>query len=834
MAEVRHRVAAGFKPQSPKLQELLELAWPAAMVEGDGPEIHMVPRTAFDVDDVLPLLEGPENDIYYRIEQPDEPVMLFAFDESRLAVWATDEPERFIGFDPRDQIVREDWEGTFAQDIEEAEDYTNPSGEAFWGAAGAGILPIAKSTGRILIGLRSRSVNEPHTWGVFGGAIDKGEQPGKAAKREMKEELGYREQVKLLPAYVFSSPGGGFRFSNFIGLIEDEFKPTLDWETETTKWVTYDELVAMPVMPWAAAKRGGSKRELHPGLGALIKNSGALIKKHAKKRKKRASESIEERLTKGGEKSQSHGAEGRDYDEAFTKALHLLGLQFEENKKNPDDAGADYAGPVWDITPTGPGWHRFISGKPSNIKIVTARHTWTAGGAQLYRDVYRIVKSADNGRITQATAEQRILAATRAMLKVTNAPGTVWLKPKSHAIQKAIVTAANKKDKAKLRDLMHKENFTSKILGNSYKLTMKLDWDKADAEDLIADGWTTTAAFQNANSWQGGFNLYLDGGSEGRLGLTARIDAKGGIRTVAWRDRAKGAVRKPHPVRMESVNEDYRSDIARPRKPGEGATSVYGGFRFHVGKNSTRKPRKDVGRCIQNRLNARRGLGKRTKKAKEWHRSHKGAEMHAALGRYNADHNQRSEMREKIADVRERIARWKTEYQQQGYIGETQIGTYGHTGYTSAPSSDQDKSLDDVFEALLRRLIVAEALDVLQDVEFDDQSGALYLFFDPSLPVEEMDELVKMLQAEQAELALIASPDQSLPGESVESDWWVAFLPGKKGEDGQSPGPDSSIYAAVPEPGTKIQMVKQAPPTPVEQIALDVDVGKLLKSMGGK
>jgi hypothetical protein len=285
----------------------------------------------------------------------------------------------------------------------------------------------------------------------------------------------------------------------------------------------------------------------------------------------------------------------------------------------------------------------------------------------------------------------------------------------------------------------------------------------------------------------------------------------------------------------EDVDEDCRADVKRPRKPGQGLTRIYGNFRFQVGKNKDRKPRKDIGRSIQNRWNARGGLGKRTHKAKEWHRGHKGAEMHAQLGRYNRDNN-RSKMRETIADVRERIARWTAEYQEKGYIGETQIGAYRHMGgggYTSPPSSDQDKTLDDVFEGMLRRLIVVEALDVLQDVEFDDESGAIYLFFDPSLPGEEMDELTRTLQAENPELALIASPDRSIPGETVDSMFWVAYLPGK-GEDGQPSAPDSQVYAAAQEPGSKIQMVKQAPPTPVEQIAMDVDIGKLLKSMGGK
>jgi len=945
--ECHRRIAAGFKPQSPKLQALLDHAWPGrplAETGDDISEVHLVPYSAFDAEDILPLLEGPIQGLYYRIEQPDEPVMLFAFNESRLACWATADPERFLGFDPRDEIVQEDWEATFessmhGESVDEAGEgayalHTNPSGEAFWGAAGAGVLPIAESTGRVLIGLRSAYVNEPGTWGVFGGAIDKGEDPMRAAKREVREELGYRGDMKLIPGYVFTSKGGGFRYSNFVGVVAEEFDPKLDWETETTKWVTYDELLQQP--------------KKHFGLDALIKNSKPLIRKYAKS----SNESIEEMA--------STGSEGRVFDAAFPKALRLIGLAFEENVAKPDEgeSSGDWSGPVWDIRPVGEGWHRLLSGHSANVKVTTARHTWTSGGAILYRAIKATVEGVKSGQWSRADGEKRILSAVKRMLKTTGAADTVWLKPKSSQIQKAIISATRGRgNKERLRELMVADNFASKRLGRGYSMGMKVDWDKPDAEEQIAAGMSRKDATQGANSWQGTLNLYLDGGVGGKLGLTARIDNKGNIYTVAWRDRAKKPAAKTHAVKVESMDEsdadvrsaeyrlrqnrgdlgawetafvvarrhgkhvavdcskygrsmmfgtngpgsslekrapidgattlnfavvpggtstrkqwfifdadnegaleadlrrhgvtdawiadgppnpsglveDVRADVGRPRKPGQGLTRIYGGFRFQVDKNKDRKPRKDIGRSIQNRLNARGGSGKKLRKSKEWHRSHAGMEMHRQLGRYNQDNN-RTRMRETIADVRERIARWSAEYQDKGYIGETQIGTYRHMGggnYTSPASSNQDKTLDDVFEGLLRRLIVVEALDVLQDVEFDDDTGALYLFFDPSLPDEEMNELLKTLQAEKPDIALIASPDRSIPGETVDSEWWVAYLPGK-GEDGQPSAPNSQVYAAEQEPGSKIQMVVQAPPTPVEQIAMDVDIGKLLKSMGGK
>lgn len=136
--------------------------------------------------------------------------------------------------------------------------------EEYWGKAGAGVLPIAKDTGRVLVPLRSRYVNEPNTFGVWGGAVDPGESPKAAAKREFAEETGYRGTMKMVPAYTFKD--GDFSYHNFIGLLDSEFEPRLDWENDDYKWLTFDELLKL--------------RPKHFGLEGLIKNSKALIRKY--------------------------------------------------------------------------------------------------------------------------------------------------------------------------------------------------------------------------------------------------------------------------------------------------------------------------------------------------------------------------------------------------------------------------------------------------------------------------------------------------------------------------------------------------------------------------
>lgn len=128
--------------------------------------------------------------------------------------------------------------------------FHNKSGEKFWGNLGGGVIPICTETGRILLPYRSSQVNEPHTWGVWGGKID--EEDGEVqsdiedvVKREFTEESGFDGHIELIPAYIFETPNKSFKYYNFIGLIDDEFTPRLDWETESFKWVTFDEMMSI-------------------------------------------------------------------------------------------------------------------------------------------------------------------------------------------------------------------------------------------------------------------------------------------------------------------------------------------------------------------------------------------------------------------------------------------------------------------------------------------------------------------------------------------------------------------------------------------------------------
>jgi 8-oxo-dGTP pyrophosphatase MutT (NUDIX family) len=138
-----------------------------------------------------------------------------------------------------DQAVLMSYRERMVEDASDEADHMRALGNTgFWGRAGAGCVVLAQDTGRILIAHRSAHVEQPHTWGGWGGAIDSGEDPAKAAVREVKEEAGYRgEIVGIQPLFVFEK--NDFRYSNFLVVVPEEFTPVLNWESQGYQWVEF-------------------------------------------------------------------------------------------------------------------------------------------------------------------------------------------------------------------------------------------------------------------------------------------------------------------------------------------------------------------------------------------------------------------------------------------------------------------------------------------------------------------------------------------------------------------------------------------------------------------
>lgn len=127
----------------------------------------------------------------------------------------------------------------------------------FWGKAAAGVIFFAEDTGRFMLAHRSPAVEQPNTWGTWGGAIDEGETPAEAAKREVGEEAGYDGDFELEHLWTYKHDSG-FQYFNYLATVPSEFKPRLDWETQSFKWVEFGD--------WPTP--------MHFGLRQLISASG--------------------------------------------------------------------------------------------------------------------------------------------------------------------------------------------------------------------------------------------------------------------------------------------------------------------------------------------------------------------------------------------------------------------------------------------------------------------------------------------------------------------------------------------------------------------------------
>lgn len=151
------------------------------------------------------------------------------------------------------------------------EHWTDDFNGSFWGKAGAGVLVICTKTNRMLLGLRSENVEEPGTLGIFGGKVDDREKNfEKVALRELYEETGYDGNIKMIPAYVYKTTGKiKFEYHNFIGLVEEEFKPILDWENEDAFWMTYEEALNQPNLHFGLEKLLSVIEDYYPEIVSL-------------------------------------------------------------------------------------------------------------------------------------------------------------------------------------------------------------------------------------------------------------------------------------------------------------------------------------------------------------------------------------------------------------------------------------------------------------------------------------------------------------------------------------------------------------------------------------
>lgn len=123
----------------------------------------------------------------------------------------------------------------------------------------AGVVFLAKDTGRCLLQLRNSDKRFKHTWGFFGGTLQSNETPYEAIQRELEEEIGFVPELqKLNPIDVFHSKDGNFIYWSFAAIVDKEFSPNLNEESAGYAWISI----------------GAWPRPLHNGAEATLRKNG--------------------------------------------------------------------------------------------------------------------------------------------------------------------------------------------------------------------------------------------------------------------------------------------------------------------------------------------------------------------------------------------------------------------------------------------------------------------------------------------------------------------------------------------------------------------------------
>ena len=138
----------------------------------------------------------------------------------------------------------------------------------------SGVLPIAQSTARVCLALRSRHVHCGRCWGTIGGSSLTNLGPAENAERELREETGYAGLLRLFDAFVFRD--NNFTYYNYIGLVPNEFPllPNDAYRHETDKLVW----IGLPTLEAAIGQRE-RLHLFHFGLVELLRHSYDLVER---------------------------------------------------------------------------------------------------------------------------------------------------------------------------------------------------------------------------------------------------------------------------------------------------------------------------------------------------------------------------------------------------------------------------------------------------------------------------------------------------------------------------------------------------------------------------
>jgi 8-oxo-dGTP pyrophosphatase MutT (NUDIX family) len=101
----------------------------------------------------------------------------------------------------------------------------------------AGGLIYALDTHRYCWQLRSTEEKWSGTWGLWGGRSNPKESPRDTLLRECQEETGITEWKKIVPLHRYVSKDKKFIYDTFCLVVEKEFLPVLDHESDGYCWL---------------------------------------------------------------------------------------------------------------------------------------------------------------------------------------------------------------------------------------------------------------------------------------------------------------------------------------------------------------------------------------------------------------------------------------------------------------------------------------------------------------------------------------------------------------------------------------------------------------------
>jgi len=107
---------------------------------------------------------------------------------------------------------------------------------------GVGTIFISVKTNRVLLNLRAPHKTHAQQWALWGGMVEKNEQPKDALLRELTEEVGFIPDIeKIYPFDVYQSKDKHFKYFSFVCVVIDEFIPELNYESCGYCWINLEQ-----------------------------------------------------------------------------------------------------------------------------------------------------------------------------------------------------------------------------------------------------------------------------------------------------------------------------------------------------------------------------------------------------------------------------------------------------------------------------------------------------------------------------------------------------------------------------------------------------------------